>query len=371
MIIHRACKTELRPNNAQRSMFLRCAGAARFCYNWALADRKAVYEAGGKPSMYEQKRRFNALKAEQYPWLYEVPYVLQQEAFAHVDAAFQNFFRRVKNGEKPGYPRFKSRKRGVGSFTLRGHIHIEADRIKLPRIGWVRLKERGYLPQDGACKLLSVCISERAGRWYASAQVEEEVADPIPGDGPVVGVDLGIKTLAVCSDGTAFENPRALANAERKLKRLQRELSRRRKGSKNRAKTKAKLARCHARIANIRSHALHQVSYHLTAKNKPQAVVIEDLNVKGMLNNRSLSKAISDVGMGELRRQIEYKGTWYGVEVLTADRWYASSKTCSACGAVNRALTLSDRTYVCAACGAVIDRDLNAALNLASLARAA
>ena len=371
MKILRAYKAELRPNNAQRGMFLKCAGAARFVYNWALADRKAVYEAGGKPSMYEQRRRFNALKAEQYPWLSEIPSKAPEEAFAHVEAAFQNFFRRLRNGEKPGYPRFKSRKRGVGSFTLRGHIHIEADRIRLPRIGWVRLKERGYLPQDGACKLLSVCISERAGRWYASAQVEEEVADPIPGDGPVVGVDLGIKTLAVCSDGTAFENPRALANAERKLKRLQRELSRRRKGSKNRAKTKAKLARCHARIANIRSHALHQVSYHLTAKNKPQAVVIEDLNVKGMLNNRSLSKAISDVGMGELRRQIEYKGTWYGVEVLTADRWYASSKTCSACGAVNRALTLSDRTYVCAACGAVIDRDLNAALNLASLARAA
>jgi len=187
----------------------------------------------------------------------------------------------------------------------------------------------------------------------------------------VVGVDLGIKTLAVCSDGATFENPRALATAERKLKRLNRELSRRRKGSKNRAKTRAKLARCHARIANIRSHALHNASYHLTAKTKPQAVVIEDLNVKGMLNNRSLSKAISDVGMGELRRQIEYKGTWYGVEVVTADRWYASSKTCSACGAVNRALTLSDRTYVCAACGAVIDRDLNAALNLASLAQVA
>jgi putative transposase len=369
--ILRAYKAELRPNNAQRGMFLKCAGAARFVYNWALADRKAVYEAGGKPSMYEQKRRFNAVKAEQYSWLYEVPYALQEKAFANVDAAFQGFFRRVKNGEKPGYPRFKSRKRRVGSFTLRDSIHIEADRIKLTRIGWIRLKERGYLPLDGTCRLLSVCISERAGRWYASAQVEEEVTDPIPGDGPVVGVDLGIKTLAVCSDGATFENPRALATAERKLKRLNRELSRRRKGSKNRAKTRAKLARCHARIANIRSHALHNASYHLTAKTKPQAVVIEDLNVKGMLNNRSLSKAISDVGMGELRRQIEYKGTWYGVEVVTADRWYASSKTCSACGAVNRALTLSDRTYVCAACGAVIDRDLNAALNLASLAQVA
>jgi putative transposase len=359
----------LRPNNAQRAMFLKCAGAARFVYNWSLADRKAVYEAGGKPNMYEQKRRFNALKAEQYPWLYDVPYVLQEEAFAHVDLAFQNFFRRVKKGEKPGYPRFKSRKRGVGSFTLRGHIHIEADRIKLPRIGWVRLKERGYLPQDGACKLLSVCISERAGRWYASAQVEEEVADPVPGAGPVVGVDLGLKTLAVCSDGMTFENPHALVSAERKLSRLNRELARRQKGSKNRAKTRTKLARCHARIANVRSHALHNVSYHLTAKTKPQAVVIEDLNVKGMLSNRHLSKAIADVGMYELRQQIEYKGKWYGVEVMTADRWYASSRICSACGAVNHALTLSDRTYVCAVCGAVIDRDLNAALNLASLAQ--
>ena len=370
MKVLRAYKTELDPTNKQCTWFMRCAGAARFVYNWALADRKERWEQGRQnTNLYEQKRRFNALKREQWPWLYDVPYTLQETAFANLDTAFQNFFRRVKQGEKPGYPKFKSRKRGIGSFILRGSIHVEEGRIKLPRIGWVRLKEREYLPSEQQVKLLFVTISERAGRWYASVQVEEDRPESETGKG-IIGVDLGISHLAVCSDGTVFDNPKALEQAERKLACLQRELSRRTQGGQNWHKTKAKIAQCHARIANVRQHALHQVSHYVTAKAKPEIVVIEDLNVSGMLKNHHLARAISDVSFGELRRQIEYKAKWHGVKVVIADRFWPSSKACSRCGCVKSNLTLADRTYTCDDCGLVIDRDLNAALNLAALGKA-
>ena len=368
MKIIRAYKTELQPNNKQRGTFMQHAGVSRFVYNWALADRIERYEAVNPTNLYEQKRRFNALKDEQYPWIRETAYCTTEQVFRNLDTAYKNFFRRVKQGkEEKGFPRFKSRKQGIGSFTMRGHIHIEDDQIKLPRIGWVRLKERGYLPTNGA-RILSVNVSEQAGRWFASVQAEVDIPDPEPGQGDPVGIDFGIKTLATCSDGMTFENPKALTQKERKLKRLQREFARRKKGSKNREKTKHKIAKCHAKIANIRKHALHDVSYHVTAKTKPSTVVVEDLNVKGMLANHCLAKAISDVAFGELRRQIEYKGQWYGVDIVTAGRFYPSSKTCSGCGS-KKPLTLADRVYVCGECGMIIDRDLNAALNLKSLAR--
>ena len=367
MKINRAYKTELEPNNKQRGAFMQHAGAARFVYNWALADRIEQYEAGSPTSLYEQTRRFNALKDEQFPWIRQVAYCVTEYAFRNLDIAYQNFFRRVKQGrEEKGFPRFKSCKRGIGSFTMRTCIHIEDSRIKLPRIGWVRLKERGYLPTNGV-RILSVTISERAGRWFASVQVEMDIPDPELGRGDPIGVDFGLKTLAFCSDGTTFENPKALVQAGRKLKRLQRELARRKRGSKNREKTKRKIAKCHAKIANVRKHALHNVSYHVTAKTKPSTVVVEDLNVKGMMANRCLARAISDASFGELRRQIGYKGQWYGVDVVTAGRFYPSSKTCSGCGSVKPLLKLSERTFVCEKCGLVINRDLNAARNLASL----
>jgi len=374
MKINRAFKTELNPNNQQRGAFMQHAGTARFVYNWALADRIERYEAGDPTNLYEQKLRFNALKDEQFPWIRKTTaYCTIEEAFRHLDTAYKNFFRRVKQGKaEKGFPRFKSRKRSISSFTMRGRIHIERGRIKLPSprygdsIGWVRLKERDYLPTTGV-KILSVNISEKAGRWFASVQVEMDIPDTESGTSEPIGIDLGIKTLAVCSDGTTFENPKPLAQQERKLKRLQREFARRQRGSKNREKTKRKIARCHAKIANIRKHALHNASYYVTAKTKPSTVVVEDLNVKGMMANRHLAKAVADASFGELRRQIEYKGQWYGVDVVVADRFYPSSKTCSGCGSKKPLLRLDERTFVCEKCGMIIDRDLNAALNLASL----
>ena len=397
MKINRAYKTELNPNNEQRGAFMQHAGKARFVYNWALADRIERYEAGNPTNLYEQKRRFNALKDEEFPWIRQTAYIITDQAFRNLDAAYQNYFRQKKDGTvakriadlkhnghwatraarlqkrgyhgyqlDPGFPRFKSRKQGIVPFTMRGSIHIEQGRIKLPRIGWVRLKEKSYLPTGGV-GILSVNISEKAGRWFASAQVEMDVPDPEPGAGEPLGVDFGSKTLAYCSDGTTFENPRSRSQGDRKLKRLQRELSRRKRGGKNWQKTKRKIARHYAKMTNIRKHALHNISYHVTAKTKPSTVVVEDLNVAGMLKNHCLAKALADASFGELRRQIEYKGQWYGVDVVVADRFYPSSKTCSGCGSKKPLLKLSDRTFVCEECGMVIDRDLNAALNLASL----
>jgi len=366
--ITRAYKTELDPNNEQRSMFMRCAGVARFVYNWALADRIATYEAKGKSNHYEQKRRFNAIKDDLAPWIREVPYALQEQAFANLDTAYKNFFRRVKGQAKAkGFPRFKSRKRGIGGFTLRGSLHVEEKRIKVPRLGWLRLKESGYLPVADV-KLLSVNVSEQAGRWYASLQVERAVAEPRPALAPPIGVDLGITTLATCSAGRTFANPRTLRRYEVRLAYLQREMCRRVKGSKNRAKTKAKVATLHARIAHVRKHTIHQATHYLTAKAKPSVVVIEDLNVSGMLKNRHLSKAISDASFGEFRRQLEYKAAWNGVDMMLAGRWFPSSKTCSSCGSVKPKLRLSERSFACEECGVIIDRDMNAAINLRDLA---
>jgi putative transposase len=367
MIIHRAYKTKLKVNNRQRATLSRCAGTARYVYNWALADRIERYEAGNPTNYYEQKKRFNALKDELCPWVREVPYTVTESAFRNLDTAYQNFFRRVKQGkEKPGFPKFKSRSRSAKSFTVR-NVRIESDRIRLPSLGWIRLAESDYLP-IGTFATEAVTISEKAGEWFVSIQVEVEIEDR-EGHKGAIGVDLGVKSLAVCSNGTVFDNPHTLAKYEKQLARLQRELARRERGSNNRAKTKAKIAKLYAKIANIRAHTQHDISRHVTANTLPEVVVIEDLNVKGMMRNHCLAKAVSDAGMGELARQIEYKATWNGVEVIKANRWFPSSKTCSQCGCIKDELTLADRVFVCEDCGLVIDRDLNAAINLAALGK--
>jgi len=363
----RAYKTELDPNNMQRTQLVRYCGVARFVYNWALADRIERHKQDLPTNMYEQKRRFNSLKGEQFPWIYEAAYTVLETAFVNCDRAYRNFFRQVKAGKKEvGFPRFKSRKRGLGNFTLRGSIHVQDSTIQLPRLGVIRLKEDNYLPTSGV-KILSATVSERARHWFVSLQVEEPDKPVPPAGNGVIGVDVGVKVLATCSDGKVFPNPKSLSRYEKQLAHIQRELSRRKRGSKNREKTKQRVAKLHYRIANLRRYSLHEVSHYLTVKAKPEMVVLEDLNVAGMLKNRHLSKAIADASFAELRRQLEYKSHWYGVGLVVADRFYPSSKTCSECGSVKPLLKLSERTFVCEKCGTIIDRDLNAARNLASL----
>jgi putative transposase len=216
-----------------------------------------------------------------------------------------------------------------------------------------------------------VTVSETAGRWFVSVLCEQETSISIA-TGEPVGVDLGIKTMAVCSDGQHFENPKALRKTQKKLRRVQRELSRRKKGGSNRDKTRQKLAKVHYRIANIRKDALHKATSAITARTKPDSkrpsvVVVEDLNVAGMVKNHRLAQAIVDVGFGEFRRQAEYKTTWAGEQLMVAPRFFASSRLCSVCGLINSELTLADRFWTCV-CGAFHDRDKNAANNLKNLA---
>jgi putative transposase len=382
MQIQRAYKTELKLNNKERSLLAGCAGAARYVWNWGLRQKIDEYEATGKsPTYYELHRRLNALKKGELSWLYQYAKTIPQESLRDLDRAFVNFFRRVKgngqknNGkdEKPGFPRFKSRKQRRGRFRVWGSIHVADDRIKLPRIGWLRLKEKGYLPTSGV-KILSATISERGNRWFVSLQVEEEIAER-QATGQAIGIDLGLNHMAVTSAGQTYENAKALKQALKRLARLQRELHRRQPGSRNRAKTRAKIARLHYRISCLRQEAIHQATSAIVARTKPDkqrpsVVVIEKLNVKGMLLNRKLARSMADVGMGEFGRQIRYKCDWYGISLLEADRWFPSSKQCSRCGQRKESLTLSERTYYCPNCGLMIDRDLNAAINLEQLSTA-
>src|SRR6266566_821093 len=367
MKVIRGYKTELDLNNEQRTWCYQHAGAARFAYNWGLARSQEVYRATGKrPSALDLHKELNALKKTDFPWMYEVSKCAMQEALRDLDNAFKHFFRRLalkKQGKlkgKVGYPVFKKKSKAIGSFRLTGAIHVFEDAVQLPRLGRLRLHEHGYLPTNA--QVLSATVSEKAGRWFVSIQVQENCEKPVPTAPTAIGVDLGIKTLATLSDGTTFENPRALKHALKKLKRLERQKSRRKTGSANRKKTCRKLAQQHARVATIRKDATHKLTTYL-CKNHA-LVAIEDLHVAGMLKNHCLAQAVSDSNFGEIRRQLEYKSASHGTHLVLVDRFYPSSKTCSGCGYIKPELSLSERTFVCEDCGMVLDRDLNAALNV-------
>lgn len=364
-------KTELDLTNEQRTACLKHAGASRFAYTWGLARSKEVYRATGKrPNAIALHKELNALKQSEYPWMYETSKCAPQEALRDLDRAYKNFFRGVelkKQGKfkgNLGFPRPKKRSKAIGSFHLTGSIKVSCDAVQLPRLGRLRLHEHGFVPTDA--KVLSATVSERAGRWFVSVQVEEEQEKRAPTATSAIGVDLGIKVLATLSDGTIFENPRALKHALKKLKRLERQKSRRKKGSKNRAHTRQSIARLHAHIANLRKDTAHKLTTYLC---KTHALVaIEDLHVAGMLKNHRLAQAVSDSNFGEIRRQLEYKSAYYGAHLVLVDRFYPSSKTCSGCGYVKPELSLSERTYVCEDCGMVLARDLNAAINVRMVA---
>lgn len=377
MLIVRAYKAELDLNNAQVTACKQHAGAARWAYNWGLRRKQEVYEQAGKtPTAIELHRELNVLKKTDVPWMYEVSKCAPQEALRNLDMAFNNFFRRCQQKKvgalrgKLGYPKPKSKKKGLGSFRLTGSIAVFPNAIQLPRLGRLRLKERGYLPASGV-KILSATVSEHGGHWYVSIQVEQEQEVPLH-TGPVVGVDLGVKMLATISDGTRHEtvaNPKHLKPHLRKVKRLHKAITRKEKGSNTRKKAAAKLGNEYRHIANQRANTLHQLTTRL-AKTK-SVIVIEDLNVSGMLKNHHLAQAIADVGFAEFRRQLDYKARWYGSRVVVVSRWEPSSRRCSRCGHVKAELLLSERTYHCEVCGLTLDRDVNAAINLSHLAQLA
>jgi putative transposase len=373
----RAYKTELDLNNVQVTACKRHAGAARYAYNWGLARKQEAYKATGtSPSAIELHRELNARKKTELSWMYQVSKCAPQEALRNLESACAHCYRRCAlkregklKGGKLGYPQRKTKKQGLGSFRLTGSIMVFPDAIQLPRLGRLRLKEHGYLPTSGV-KVRSATVSEQAGHWYVSIQVEQERAIPV-NTGPVVGVDLGVKTLATLSDGTVILNPKPLKRRLKKLRRLHRAVTRKQRGSNNRKKAARALGKAYRKVSHQRANTLHQVTTKL-AKTK-SVLVIEDLHVSGMLKNHHLAQAIGDVGFATFRRQLTYKAAWYGSRVVLVDRWEPSSKTCSGCGWVDDDLELSDRIFVCRNqarpdCGLVLDRDLNAALNLRKLA---
>ena len=366
MLIKKAYRYELDPNNIQRSHLAQHAGVARFAYNWGLEQRIARYKNNQGNDRFtdamKQHKLLTSLKKDQFSWMYETSKCAPQEALRDLHLAFKNFYRGLKSGKKIGFPRFK--RRGVrDSFRLNGTIKFHKRAIQLPRIGKVRINEQRKCYYNG--RILSVTVRRRANRWFVSVTVEEDLLDPLAVQGAPVGVDLGVKSLATLSDGTTFANPRALGRRLRKLKQLHRSLSRKEKGSKNHEKAKLRLAIMYLRFFNVRRDTLHKLTTYLTKSHSK--VVIEDLNVSWMLKNRRLARAIADVGFYEFRRQLEYKCKWYGSELVVVSRTFPSSKMCSRCGHRKKELSLSEREYRCEQCGLVIDRDLNAALNLVAV----
>lgn len=361
-------RIELKPNATQTAIFRRCVGASRFAYNWALAEWQRQYQAGEKPNEAALRRQFNAIKPIEFPWILDLPKTVPQQAIKNVGAAFQHFFRRAKAGEKPGYPRFKKRGQhenarldnGPGTFQFDGK------RIKLAKIGWVKMREA--LRFDGEPR--SATLSLDAGRWFVAVPVKMDVPDlPAIDMRPSVGIDLGVTTAATLSTGEKIAGPQPLKRYLRVLKRRSRQLSRKVKGSNNRRKAAARLAKLHARIANVRKDWTHKTTTALTERFALFGV--ENLNVRGMMATDKLSRSIADVGFFEFRRQLEYKAALSGGTVVVVDRWFPSSKTCSECGCYRESLPLSVREWTCAECGAVHDRDANAAKNLRRVALAA
>lgn len=356
----RAYKTEIKPTKKQVEYFNKACGTSRFIYNWGLDRRIKYYEETKKSLTYAKQNLELTILKKENEWMYEVGKFVHQNALRNLQTAFNNFFRGNKSGV--GFPKFKSKHKDRNSFQIdNDRFYVTNDTIKIQTIGVLKLKERGYIPIE-VIKYCYAVISEQAGRWFISVIVEQEDLEKRELTEEVIGVDLGIKTLGTCSDGTIFENPKAYKKYLKQLKREQRRLSRKVKGSNNRNKQKQKLKKVHFRISNIRKDSINKMTTFLT-KTKSRTIVIEDLNVKGMLKNHKLAGALSDASFGEIKRQLEYKSIWYSCNLLFVDRFFPSSKLCSTCGSIKDDLTLSDRIYSCS-CGNNVDRDLNASINL-------
>ena len=376
-VVFEAVKVALDPSPAQERLLLSHAGAARFVYNAGLAHVKEALEAGEKPewSLYGLRRWWNtnkdalAVGEDGVIWWTEnskEAYSSGLEALAKGLSNWSKSRRGDRKGRRVGFPRFKAKDRATPRFAYTtgcfGLIQGDPKALRLPRIGRVHCME-DMTARVGDARVLRMAVSRRAGRWYASLTVERE-DKPVtkPPQGGTVGIDLGIKTLATLSDGTVIENPRCLAASERRLKMAQKALSRKTVGSNRRAKARAKVARINARVANQRQDAMHKATTWLAETYSE--ICIEDLHVAGMVKNHRLAKAVSDAAFAEFRRQLEYKTARTGARLHIVDRWYPSSKTCSACGAVKAKLSLSERVYRCDGCGLAMDRDLNAAVNI-------
>jgi len=407
-----ARKIRLFPTQEQAVSFERAAGVARFTYNWALAECNRIRsETGKNPKMAELKKRFNALKGEEFPWIYDSPKDANQQPFTNLHKAWKRFWDGVKKeGKIPVWsraqkkkllsegvklskmafaPTFKRKKDGTSFYVSNDKFSILGRLAKLPVVGVVPMAE--VLRFEG--KVMAGTVSKMGGYWFLSVQVEVQDRDYHrfrSGDG-VIGVDLGVKDTAIIVDATPdaekrptekATGPKPLKKALRRLAIRQRRASRKQQAqlkkmglkgkaiprgtripkSNNLKKAEGAVSRIHARVRNVRADFQHKLTTRLCSEN--QAVGLEHLNVAGMMQNKKLSRAIADIGMGEIRRQMEYKALRYGTQIVLVDRWYPSSKTCSCCGWKKADLKLSERTWACESCGVIHDRDENAGTNL-------
>jgi putative transposase len=356
----RAYRYRCYPTHAQAAVLARTFGCARYIYNWALRLRTdAYYERQERVSYAETSTALTALKQQpETAWLHAVSSVPTQQALRHLDRAFRNFFEGRTN-----YPTFHKKHSAQSAEYTSSAFRWNADARTLTlakmdtplHIHWSRPLPHGALPT-------TVTVSQdTAGRYFVSILVEEEIA-PLPAMTGQVGIDLGLHDVVVLDSGEKVGNPRFFTRDENRLAKAQRRLAKKQRGSKNRDKARRKVARIHAKIADRRRDFLHQLSTRLMREN--QTICVESLQVKAMAQHPTLAKAIHDVGWGEFVRQLEYKASWYGRTLVKIDKWYPSSKRCFTCGHVLDSLPLDTRQWMCPECGAVHDRDVNAAQNI-------
>ena len=356
-------KFRLYPTAVQRAQISRNFGCCRYVFNHFLAQRQEQYkETGTSPTRFQQDKILTILKQE-LPWLKEADSTSLQATLQDLDMAYQNFFRRVKQGEKPGYPRFKSKRAHRQSYKSKcvgTNIKVLEGAVQLPKLG--KVKCRISKPVEG--RILSATVSQTpSGKYFVALCCTDIDMEPLPSTGAVVGIDMGLKAFAITSDGVSYQNHKYLAKSEKKLAKLQRQPSRKSKGSNRWEKARLQVARLHEHITNQRHDMLHKLSTDLVRNY--DLIAIEDLASSNMVKTHKLAKAISDAGWGEFRRQLQYKAAWYGKEVVAIDRFYPSSQLCSACGAQwSGTKDLSVREWTCPQCGAQHDRDINAAKNI-------
>jgi putative transposase len=352
----RAHKIRIFPSKDQEVLLLKSCGVARFSYNWALAQWKQMYENKEKVNEGLLRKKLVSVKRTEFPWMLEVTKCAPEQAIRNLGTAFSKFFKK-----QAGFPKFKKKGCGDSFYVSNDKFHIIGKELHLPKVGDVQAAEE--LRFSG--KILNGTVSLDVDRWYISIAVDTEEHLERVEDKGVVGVDLGIKTLATLSDEVSFENPKFYNRALRRIQRLSRTLARKVKGSNNRKKAKHSLARAHRKIRLARNTNLHKISTYLCTRYT--TVVLEDLNVAGMVKNHKLARAISDCGFGRFRTMVENKAKQTKTKVVFADRFYPSSKTCSWCGFIKEGLLLSHRVFKCSGCGFEVERDLNASLNLKKL----
>ncbi|MFV0399216.1 MAG: IS200/IS605 family element RNA-guided endonuclease TnpB [Oscillospiraceae bacterium] len=361
--MEKAYKFRLYPTKEQENLMQRTFGCCRFVFNHFLAQKIEQYKKVGKSdSWVQQGKSLTALKRE-LEWLKEVDATALQSSIKDLDIAYQNFFRRVRKGEKPGFPKFKSKHNHRKSFKSKrvgNNISVYVDCVKLPKLGLVP----AAISKQVEGRVLSATVSQNpSGKYFVSLCCTDVDIPQYAGTGAQIGLDMGLKEFCIASDGASFDNHKHLARSQKRLAKLQRQLSRKTKGSANRAKARIKVARLHERVANQRTDALHKLSTELVKRY--DLICIEDLQVKNMVKNHRLAKSISDASWSEFARQLAYKCEWQHKALVRVDKFFPSSQLRSCCGAKNPITKdLGVRGWICPECGTAHDRDVNAAKNI-------